>query len=161
MGIQKLLKPQSNAGQLMEGGSEIKWESGDPTAAILRLKIDGLSIQAECGLIDSTRDEASFVKHESTQRVSGMARITGHVIQGVLVGFNNIPNDEVLVHAVLGHSGTSSNYHRIRFKMAITSMSMDYSRKNTSIPIVIEGKITENVSSESIHESLDEIRAQS
>tara|TARA_R110000824_G_scaffold232781_1_gene420940 strand:+ start:1057 stop:1533 length:477 start_codon:yes stop_codon:yes gene_type:complete len=158
MGIQKLLKPQSNAGNLMESGSEIKWQS---SGATLRLKIDTLTIQATCDLIDATRDEDNFVKHLSTNRVSGAVRISGHVIRGALVGFNNLPDDLVTIHAVLGHSGTGSDYHVIRFNIAITNISLGYSRQNVTVPVVIEGKVTQSVSSKSIYEAATTISAQS
>jgi len=158
---QTLLRPQSAGGNLVESTSEIKYADAGGGTTTFQLKIDSLSVQAQCQLFDATGEDDSFVTHKHTGRVSGQARIAGHIISGKLAGFNNLPDEEVLVHAVLGKYGTDdANYHRMRFKMAITSMSMQYSRQLTTIPIVIEGKITKSVSTKSIHESQGAISEQ-
>lgn len=158
MATQSLLRPQSAGGVTTETGSSIKYQDGGK----FQLKIDSLSVQAQCQLIDATTEEDAFVVHKHTGRVSGQVKITGHIISGKLVGFNNLPDEEVLVHAVLGKTGAGDNtYHKLRFNLAITSMTLQYSRKSATVPIVIEGSITKKVTgtTNSVHESLGTISA--
>ena len=153
MPVQTLLKPQSSGGNIVESSSEIKYADG----GTFQLKIESLVLQAQCALKDCTGEADNFVTLLHTGRVSGQAVITGHVISGKLVGFNNLPDDDVLVHAVLGKTGPDDDdHHLIRFKMAVTGMTLQYSRKAATIPITIEGKITKSVSSKSIYEIKDQ-----
>ena len=157
MATQSLLRPQSAGGHLVEAGSHIKYADG----GTFQIKIDNLSVQVQCALTDATGEADNFVTHKHNGRVTGRVTIKGHVISGKLVGFNNLPDEEVLVHAVLGKYGTDvANYHLVRFNMAVTSMALQYSRKSVTIPIIIEGNITKSVSSKSIHESLGAISGQ-
>jgi hypothetical protein len=163
---QTLLRPSSSGGDMVEAASHIKYADAGGGTTTLQLKIDGLNIQAQCAVTDATGEADNFVTHLSNNRVSGLVKITGHVIQGKKVGFNNLPDDAVLVHAVLGSTGTDT-YHLLRFNMAITGLSMQYTRQLPTIPITIEGVITGFIDPDtgaanikSIHESTGGITGQ-
>ena len=142
MTTQNLLRPQSNNGDLLESGSHIKYSSG----ATFRIKVDSVAIEAQCPVIDATQESDDYVTWKHTHRVPGKVSLSGHVINGASVGFNSLPDDEVLVHLVLGKTGTDSDdYHVLRFNVAATAMSLQYSRKMPTVPIKIEGSITKTV----------------
>tara|TARA_R110002012_G_scaffold199089_2_gene367998 strand:- start:474 stop:959 length:486 start_codon:yes stop_codon:yes gene_type:complete len=161
MGIQNLLRPQSGGGNLMESGSHIKYSSG----ATFRLKVDQVSLEAQCPLIDATQETDDYVTWKHTNRVTGIVRLTGHVISGANVGFNNLPDEEVMVHLVLGKTGDDADdYHVLRFKIAATAMVLQYSRQSPTVPIQIEGRITKSATiggtTRSVCEAITTISAQ-
>ena len=161
MTTQNLLRPQSNNGDLMESGSHIKYSSG----ATFRIKVDSVAIEAQCPVMDATQESDDYVTWKHTNRVTGKVNLSGYVINGINVGFNNLPDDEVLVHLVLGKTGTNADdYHVLRFNVAATAISLQYSRQMATVPIKIEGNITKSVTigatTKSVCEAITTISAQ-
>tara|TARA_R110000824_G_scaffold232781_1_gene420939 strand:+ start:578 stop:1057 length:480 start_codon:yes stop_codon:yes gene_type:complete len=151
---QKILKPQGigagsdgdHTSNLYLSSTEVSYASGDT----FTLKTSKIRILGTTHTIDATRDEDDFVKHLSTNRVSGEIEISGHVIQGQLIGFNNLPDDSVRVAFKYADNTTAT--HALTVFMSVHSLRLDWSRKSTTVPVVLRGRITATNQADQIRE---------
>ena len=140
------LKPQSTGDTLFAATSEVSYASGDT----LTLKGVSISVRGHTGVVDATGEADSFVTMLMQNRVSGEVEINGHVINGELIGFNNLPDDSVRVTFNYGvKSGTT---HVLTIFVAITSLGINWSRKGATVPVTIRGRITKTTQVDQIRE---------
>lgn len=152
---QKILKPQSigagagsgHTSNLYLSTTEVSYASG----STFTLKTSRINVLGQYDSFDATRDtQEPSPTILSTNRVSGDVEIQGHVIQGQLIGFNNLPDDSVKV--TFKYSDITAATHVLTFFIAVSSLSIDWSRKSTTVPVTLRGKITVGAPTDQIRE---------
>ena len=135
---QTLLRPQSVGVNFAVRSSEISYANGDT----LTLKMLSINVHGQSDILDATGELDDFVTLLGTNRITGEVEINGAVVSGRMVGFNNLPDEDVkFVFLYGGHSSTS---HQITVRLAITSLSLQWSRKSSFVPVKIRGRISYN-----------------
>ena len=132
-------RPQSVGTSMFESGSHIR-----VAGTTFKVKCDRLQITTQCPLVDATGefDTHTVVKHAG--RVTGKVIFFGYAIQDSIIGLSNLPDEDVTVYTKLAHAD-GTDYRLVRFKMAVSSVSIDWDRKAPVVPIRIEGQITESI----------------
>ena len=143
---QELVRPQSVGDTLFATESDVSYENGDK----FTLKGVRISVQGKTDVLDATGEDDTFVKMLMKNRVSGEVEISGHVVQGRLIGFGNLPDDSVKVAFNYGvKSGTA---HVLTIFIAVTSLSFNWSRQSATVPVTLRGKITKTNQVDAIRE---------
>ena len=78
----------------------------------------------------------------TNNRITGEVEIRGAVVNGRLIGFNNLPDEDAKFQFVPGMH--ISNSHQITVRLAISSLAIEWTRKAAFVPVRIKGRITFN-----------------
>jgi len=145
---QTLLKASGNS-DVMESEAELSTSNGDT----ISMKVTAFDLDVRTPSIDATQETlASMGSGYSdnsialyTGKITGSAKFQGYIINGVPLGFQNLPDEKLDVSICIGIISVASSAgqkHRIKFRLAVEAIQMKWARTNVGIPVTIAGKIS-------------------